>query len=188
MALCDDEMTITVWHEIIVLRPTLRAAFRLERRFNGFDNLLKAIAEENISAMSTVIRETADGDYDLIDFLEKHDGFPVHSGIGALVGPLINLVLALAGVPADTLEKEQTDAPEPRISFVEHHERLFRYATGWLGWTPETAWNATPNEITEAFQGRLDMLKAIYGGGESNKTPAMTEDAFAGFLRSRKAA
>ena len=57
MALCDDEMEIRVEHETIVLRPTLRAAFRLERRFNGFDNLLKAIAEENISAMSAVIRE-----------------------------------------------------------------------------------------------------------------------------------
>jgi hypothetical protein len=188
MALCDDEMVIRVGHETIVLRPTLRAAFRLERRFNGFDNLLKAIAEENISAMATVICETAEDDYDLIALLENHGGFPLGLALSALVGPLVNLTLALAGVTGDDLGKEQTDAPADRVSFAEHHERLFRFATGWLSWTPETAWNSTPNEITEAYQGRLDMLKAIFGGGEGKKTPAMTEDAFAGFLRARKAA
>lgn len=37
---------------------------------------------------------------------------------------------------------------------------------GWLGWTPEQAFNASIPDILTAYEGRMDMLKAIFGGSE----------------------
>ena len=52
------------------------------------------------------------------------------------------------------------------MSQSEFHEWLFKAATGWLGWPP-AAVLATPMPMIEAaFEGRMDMLKAIFGGAE----------------------
>ncbi|MHA6646408.1 hypothetical protein ACX3P1_28370, partial [Mesorhizobium sp. A623] len=58
---------------------------------------------------------------------------------------------AKAGQPFD-LEKALAD--------------FYEIATGWLGWTPETAWNATPAEILAAQRGLIAKLKAIHGTAE----------------------
>lgn len=49
-------------------------------------------------------------------------------------------------------------------TFPDFYMRLFRIATGWLGWPPEAAWNATPGEIIAAYKGRTELLQAIFGG------------------------
>jgi hypothetical protein len=40
-------------------------------------------------------------------------------------------------------------------------------ALGWLGWSPELAMTADLNAIELAYLGRLDMLKAIFGSGDT---------------------
>lgn len=40
---------------------------------------------------------------------------------------------------------------------------------GWLGWTPEQAYNAAIPDILTAYEGRTDMLRAIFGGEEPEK-------------------
>ena len=52
MRLAADEITISIGNEMIYLKPTLRAAFRLERRHGGFDKIAKAIAAGNVTIMS----------------------------------------------------------------------------------------------------------------------------------------
>lgn len=49
MQLAADEITITVGGERVHLRPTLRAAFRLERRHGGFDKIMKAILQGSLT-------------------------------------------------------------------------------------------------------------------------------------------
>jgi hypothetical protein len=64
------------------------------------------------------------------------------------------------------------------MSFTEYHAKLFRLATGWLGWTPEAAYDATPTEITEAYKGRLELLSAVFGSGDQGEdVEAGDEDA-----------
>jgi len=181
--LADDEITIRVGYETIFLRPTLRAAFRLERRFEGFDNIIRGIADQNLTIMAAVIRETSERRSDLLDFLEHNEGMPLNVKVGALVEPLICAVLSLAGVDECDVHNEPDKVEEARLSFAEHHARLFRMATGWLGWTPETAWSATPQEIVEAYQGRVDMLKAIFGTSGEKDKGAINDADVASFFR-----
>jgi hypothetical protein len=178
MRLADDEIAVTVGREVIYLRPTLRAAMRLERRHGGFDKIVLAIADENLTVMADVIRESATEPTSIPGLLESIGLKPLRIGIEALVGPLTDLVFALAGVdPTDTSEKADTG---PRITFAEHHERLFSIGTGWLGWSPETTWDATAAEISAAFHGRREMLRSVFGGNPSDSTPSDERDE-AGF-------
>jgi hypothetical protein len=167
--IADDEISIRFGHETINLRPTLRAAFRLERRFEGFDHIIRGIAELNLTIIAEVIRETAQRPCDLVDYLDTLDEMPLRRGIGALVEPLITVALSLMGTDEVDFHNEPDEIDEARISFAEHHAWLFRVATGWLGWPPDTAWSATPAEIIEAYQGRVDMLNALFGSGEREK-------------------
>lgn len=178
-----DEIRFTFDGERITLRPTLRAAMRLERRFDGFDNLIRGIVDQNVSVMSALIEETADRPRELCDFLNFGAGKSMAYRVAALVEPLMALVMALAGVEVDELD-DVIHSDSETTPYAEHHARLFKLATGWLGWTPEAAWSATPGEIKAAYEGRLDMLKAIFGAGEE-KRPAMTEDTLAAFFRAR---
>jgi hypothetical protein len=184
MSLADSEFVIRFDEgEAITLRPTLRAAMRLERKFEGFDNLLRGIAEQNLTSMAELVRATSPDSWRLIGFLEAHADTPLNVRLGSLVETLLALTLALAGIDPDELAKEADNAKaSDRISFAEHHERLFRLGTGWLSWTPEQTWNATPAEIKAAYEGRLDMLKAIFGDGKSEKTRKQSPADFAAFL------
>ncbi len=56
-----------------------------------------------------------------------------------------------------------------------------------MSWSPETAWNATPAEITEAYAGHIEMLKAIHGSAETAnpKTPGNLGDKFRALFGAR---
>lgn len=43
-----------------------------------------------------------------------------------------------------------------------------KVAVGWLGWSEEYALQANVNTIHLGFEGRLDMLKSIFGGGSKS--------------------
>jgi hypothetical protein len=74
---------------------------------------------------------------------------------------LSEFVLILSGAKHKSDELAQAGDP---ISFEEYHTKLFQIGTGWLGWTPEATWNATPAEIINAHTGRRAMLTALFGG------------------------
>ena len=166
--LLADETIFNVGHEVIRLRGSLRAAFRLERQFRGFDKIVAAILDGNVSVMAAVIRECSYDKTDLAYLLDSGGALSIRIVREDISGPLISHVGILAGFDADAPE-QQNDADGERISFAEYHTKLFRLATGWLGWTPDAAWNATPAEITEAYQGRVEMLGAMFGTSAKDK-------------------
>jgi Phage tail assembly chaperone protein, TAC len=161
MRLADDEITINLDHETIYLRPSLRAAFRLERRHGGFDKILLGIANGNFSIMADVIREGADPRSSFADFLDCIDALPLRLAIERISEPLAAFVLTLMKVERDTDGNAKAESiPMP---FAEYHARLFRMAAGGLGWTPDQTWDATPAEIEEAYKGRVELLSAMFG-------------------------
>lgn len=166
MRLAQDEITIDLGHEVIRLRASLRAAFRLESRHHGFEKLIKGIADGNFSIMADVIRESADPRSAFAEFLDGIDALPMGLAIERISEPLIAHVMALAGVDSDAATEPRQEAE--RIPFTEYHTKLFRLATGWLGWTPADAWEATPAEITEAYKGRRELLSAMFGSGNAD--------------------
>jgi hypothetical protein len=168
--LAVDEITITFAGEAIRLRPTLRAAFRLERKYGGFDNLIGKILDDSLTAIADVILESCDRWSGLPDFLKSIDEPHVlHLGIEGLAVAALNHVMRLAG--HDQNEVKDSDTPaDLRVTWAAYHEHLFEIATGWLGWSPETAWNATAAEIMAAHKGRVamigDVLTAMTGGAK----------------------
>jgi hypothetical protein len=161
-----DETTIEFDHEVIRLRATLRAAFRLERQHGGFDKIIHAIADGNLSVMADVVRESSN--VTLRRFLDCVGKLPLRTAIERMTEPLSAHVLALAGVDGETSKAEPG---AERIPFSEYFPKLFRLATGWCGMSPSEAWEATPAEITEAYKGRLELLGAMFGGRKATDEP-----------------
>ncbi len=63
---------------------------------------------------------------------------------------------------------------------------------GWMGWDEETTLDTRMTSIVTAYEGRVKMLKAIFGGkdepaqaGVSMKDPAAVRSLFAG-LKARQ--
>jgi hypothetical protein len=177
MRLASDEITIRLAGEAIHLRPTLRAAFRLERRYKGFEQIVRGLADGNLTIAGDVVRESTDKYTSIPGLLECLDDMPLQKGMEALIDPLIQHVFALAGFDKEN-EPGERGATSKLMSFADYHEKLFGIATGWLGWSPDTAWDATAAEILSAYSGKLDMLAAIFGSGKDKGAGHGTEPDF----------
>lgn len=156
--------------EAVTLRPSLACAMQLERRPGSFKGLLDEIADDSLSAASAIIA--------------PHHSHPMLASrimdarLDALRPALMDYVLQCAGIDPDAPKA----APEgPSVSFAEHLQHLYRIGTGWLGWTPDTTLDATPAEIMEAYRGRMDMLKAIFGSADDTQPQPDTRDLDAKF-------
>lgn len=168
MPLASDDIVIDV-SPAITLQPSLRAAYRLERKYDGFEKLFQSVAGGSVTAIADVIREGA-GDCALTRYL---DDAPLRIALDRLVQPCLQFIFELSGAN-EASDQGVTGKPIP---FREHHTRLFRIATGWLGWTPDAAWNAAPAEIIEAQKGRMEMLNAIFGGKSDETKPSDISDS-----------
>lgn len=179
MRLADDT-TITIAGEAVVLRPTLRAAIRLERRYGGFSKLASAIMDGSLSAASDVIGENYDHPMLANRIFD--------AGLDTLREPLLAYVMACAGIDPDD-KPDSAQAGGKTVPFSEYLTGLYRIATGWLGWTPDTALDATPAEIQEAHKGRVDMLRAIFGDPATvvPESPLSLDDKFKMAFRARGA-
>jgi hypothetical protein len=147
---------------IFQLRPSLRAATLLERR-HGFKKLFEACADCNLTVISDVIETSSNCG----DFLATLADRPLIEVLPAVTETLPAHILALAAIDPD----RETPSGGEAMPFADYYARLFRIGTGWLGWSPAETWNATPAEITEAYSGHLEMLRAIHGSSDDQQPP-----------------
>lgn len=163
-----EQVTIAHGGNTVTLRPSLRAAITLEARF-GFPALFRALEQGSFTIISEIIL-TASSPQDAAAFLAGIPGKPLSSLIVATRMPLAELVSMLRPAPSAKPDKSASAAPSGQsIAWGEFYSHQFEQATGWLGWTPETAWNATPTEIDRAYSGHIERLKAIHGSSEGDK-------------------
>lgn len=165
MPLGSDEITIKIGALPIRLRASLRAAMRLERRQGGFGAIMQRLGDGSLSTAADIIAECSVEHHDVETVLDVLEHVTLGKVLPLITPSLVDLVFALAGLDPDapaSTDAETADA----ISYAAHHVRLYRIATGWLGWSPAEAWDASPAEILEAYRGRVDLLKAIFGGGD----------------------
>lgn len=164
-----EEVRIAHGGNTVTLRPTLRAAVSLEARF-GFPALFRALEEGSFTIISEIIRAASCNASDAAAFLSSLPGKPLSSFIPAMRMPLAELVSMLMPAPSAKPDNSAVNAPSGKsIAWGEFYAHQFEQATGWLGWTPEQAWNATPTEIDRAYSGHIAKLKAIHGSGEGDK-------------------
>ncbi|OWU84661.1 hypothetical protein ATO6_12260 [Oceanicola sp. 22II-s10i] len=160
----------------VSLRPSLRAALHLERLHDGFPALLRKVEEFDTRTVRTIIEAAADKK--AVDrFLTRAAALPLSGFKQAAQAPLYALVAAMLLKP-DVADNPTAEAAIP-MQWSEAYLSLFKFATGWLGWSPETAWSAVPQEISDAFHERIRMLTVIHGSAtpeegaaSSGNTPA----------------
>ena len=46
---------------------------------------------------------------------------------------------------------------------------MIKQGCGWLGWTPDQVRSAHLRDLHLACEGRIEMLRACFGGGEEDK-------------------
>lgn len=162
-----DTIVIRLGGEDVILHPSLRHGIRLERRPGGVPALSGQISDGTL--------------YAAIELIEPHHYHPllanqiVEAGLDTLAAPLIEYVLQCVGIDPD----DKPSKGGKTVPLKKHLEDLYRIGTGWLGWTPDTTLDATPAEITLAYEGRLEMLKAIFGSGdEATKSDTPLDDQF----------
>ena len=158
-----EAITVKVGFQAITLRPSLRAAATLESRY-GFQKLFDAVGDGSLTVIADVIKASSDRK----DFLKAIAGIPLIKVLPNVFEKTTKHILALAGVDGDHAPSAETQSGE-QIPFAEYHKRLYAIGTGWLGWSPETTWNATPREITEAYGAHVEQLKAIYGASDQDQ-------------------
>jgi hypothetical protein len=150
-----EQVTIAHGGNTVALRPTLRAAATLEER-HGFPALFRALDELNFTIICDIILSSSPtGQVDAAGFLSLVPGSPLFPFLVAVRQPLADLVSMF--MPAADPKARPSTGSKP-IPWAEVYGTLYDSATGWLGWTPETAWNATPTEITRAMSAHFDRL------------------------------
>lgn len=153
MRLAANTFALQVGDKSYDLKPSLRAAFHLHRRY-GFQELYQAIADGSFTAIMDLITATS----------EVTPVAPISTILDARE-QLLEFVLILSG--AEPSDGRSSGKP---MTFDDYFDKLFQIGTGWLGWTPDDTWDATPAEIMNAHTGRLDMLKAVFGSGKDDQT------------------
>ena len=172
MPLAPDAIMIDLDGAAFTLRPTLRAAIRLNRRDGGFPALVDQIVDGDLGAMANVIDEATDRQTSILDLLRDTAVNGVEH-LAEIRDPLIAYLGQL--VDTGTKAQDQTAKPNsstpsaPTITRAEYLARLFAIGTGWLGYTPAEAWACSPSELQAAYDGRLDLLKSIFGSGDDEK-------------------
>ncbi len=164
-----EQVTIVHGEDAVTLRPSLRAAVTLETRF-GFSAMFRALEEGSFTVISEIIRAASSPAQDAAAFLAGMPRKPLSSFIGPARMPLAELVSMLMPAPIKSASTEAAPSAKS-VAWADYYTDLFEKATGWLGWTPEQAWNATPTEIERAYSGHIDKLKAIHDSGEEDGKP-----------------
>jgi hypothetical protein len=176
----DDQVFISLCSQTFALKASLRAAYLLNLKYKGFSNLAKAVSEGSMTAYQDVIKAGCTDPAALQAFLRPfHDPAafttPLGESILANREELLEFVLTLSG--AKRRDDDEPAQNSKTVSVEQFHTTLFRLGTGWLGWSPEDTWEASPNEIMEAAGGRREMLAAIFGSKRDEAETIDPKDA-----------
>lgn len=160
-----DDIVLEHGSNVVILRPSLRAASQLERLHEGFPALFRRVTEFDLGTIYSIIRSAATDRKDAAAFISAMSRQPLQRVLEITQAPVATLCLKL--IPADNSD-EQKPAPNAKpVPWPKFFRDLFGIATGWLGWTPDAAWNAAPTEITIAYKAHVAMLRAIHGAAEA---------------------
>lgn len=168
----DSEIVLEHDGNAVILRPCLRAAAALERSHDGFATLFQRLAEFHTGTVREMILTAATDRKDAVRFLATMSRQPIIRFVDIAQAPLARLCAGF--IPAADSDAKPSPNAEP-TPWREFYGHLYRYATGWLHWTPEAAWGATPTEIMEALAGHGEMLTAIHGSADDKPAEAQLD-------------
>lgn len=149
------------------LRPSLRAAYRLEMQ-HGVNAVLAGLFQGHSGIIADVLAEATDSLSAHRILAERIDAEGARKALTPLQVPLLDFVAASFGLNSKN-NADNTERPARKpVPMEEHLVSLFEIGTGWLGWTPADTWSATPAEIIAAQRGLVAKLRAVNGGADTN--------------------
>ena len=169
-----DAITLAHGGNTVCLRASLRAATNLERMHDGYPELFKRIEQFDSRTVYAVISATATDLKAAERYIRSYAKQPLHALKEAIYGPILILCMALMPRGDDAYAGSSTATPRKPVAWADAYADLYQIGTGWLGWTPETTWNATPTEISDAFKGHVAMLKAVHGASDDDDSNGNT--------------
>lgn len=168
---CLEEVTVRHAGHVVLMRPSLRAAMTLERLHGGWSGFLLRFDQFNLTTVQALISASAVNPRAAEALLSSLGGEPIKTVKATLEGPcvaLLSMFLASTG-EQDGQGAQAAKQTDRALSWSDAYAELFQIGTGWLGWTPKETLAATPTEITDAFTGKIAMLKAIHGSADEDK-------------------
>jgi hypothetical protein len=159
-----QQLSIAINTKTITLRPSLAAAVvltaggELQKTFRG-------VADLSLGHITNVIHASQHPAGELTK--EQIADLLLADGLVKLSERSIELMTFMASlVEAGEDESEEEGATLP---LTEYLEKLFSMGTGFVGWTPEATWSATPNEIMRAAKTRSEFWSSLFGGKSDKK-------------------
>ena len=178
--LAFDPINISHGGLTVELCPTLRAGLLIAQRYKGPD-LLDRLNQIDVEAYRYLIglgcndQRRADAFLDMV----SRSGLRHYQDFAFELYRFVIVSCGLDGEPSGMKQASTDEAPTGNPpTIAESLTQLFRYATGWLHWSPTDAWSATPAEIRIALDGHSELLHLIHGSSEAqDKAPtAYTAD------------
>lgn len=159
------EITLSHGGNTVRLRPSLRAAHQLAQKYE-VANLFQAINICYFARIADIFRAGSADPQAGYEWLCVYTGDLGLQALQDLIGPLGRFLLDTFGIDTEAPKHAGIGTP---VSLIDGLEDLFATATGWLGWTPDQAWAASPAEIMKAHSGLIAKLKAIHGSSEDEE-------------------
>lgn len=161
------EVILTHAGNSVVLRASLRAASNLDNLPGGLPAVLDQIAGQSFTMTAAVIRATSTDRLAAERLLTSLHDQPLEPFVQRAQAAILDLIAHI--LPAS--EEAATESPQaPARPWAEHFKELFSFGSGWLGWPPETVWNASIAEITMAFGAHVDRIVTQNGGSRDSDT------------------
>ncbi|ETD84043.1 phage tail assembly chaperone [Rhodobacter capsulatus] len=157
----SEEVTVHYGRWAVVLRPSLRAAMTLERLQGGWPGLISDLGQFRVQTLWAIIRASAVDRNAAEALLASFAVAPIAAVKEAVIAPLGALLTLFLAPMTETTEATTPAQSKP---WAEAYAELYRFGTGWLGWSPAETWAATPTEIAQAIDGKLAHLIALNGG------------------------
>lgn len=147
MTLAARSISVEIGGEVIRLRPTLRAAMRLEAD-HGLAELFRLLSQGSMTATTAILAEHVD----------RLPAVTVHDAIRLAPKLADHLAALLDFGPQPKRKAKPTGKP---VVLADEFARLFAIGSGVLGWTPADTWASSPAEILAAHNGRIEFVDQI---------------------------
>lgn len=168
--LAADDIVLQIDGEALRLRPSLRAAVRLDRRFAGLSSLLQGIGAGSITTLVALAVECGEPRFEAVILAPSIETWA--DRFERITPGLVRLIFDIAEIEPEAPAGPHVELPAPveTITLAEAYAQLFAAATGILGWPPATAWSATPGEVRAALDAHLSMFRAQHGIADPKPT------------------
>lgn len=165
MSVRIGDISVTVNGETIVTRPTLRAIDHMNRERDML-SLAQSASMGHISSLMDMI-EASFADAKSATIFERLRNSPLAGWHTPAVSRYVNeFVPAALVIDLDNGEMPERDPNRKPVDFEAVIHDLFVKAVGWLGMSPDEAWNSTPGEIIGGVNSHVEKLKLMAGGSK----------------------